>query len=140
MCRKREEKDLISMRKTPLSGDFALGIALIVLSFVIALLAKVVFFLFFTDPIYRNWSIAFYVMSWLMMPVGIWLAGREWRLACHDGLAGFPHPYYTTLSGWQAGQDFRILTTQRLPWALRLGPLGLGPCSISSKGHYYYFF
>jgi hypothetical protein len=66
------------MRKRLLSGDFALGIVLIVMSFVVALLSKVVFFLYFTDPIYRNWSIAFYVMSWLMMPVGIWLAGREY--------------------------------------------------------------
>ena len=66
------------MRKRLLSGDFALGIVLIVMSFVVALLAKVVFFLYFTDPIYRNWSIAFYIMSWLMMPVGIWLAGREY--------------------------------------------------------------
>ena len=66
------------MSKTLLSGRFALGIGLIVLSFVVAMFAKVVFFLYFTDPIYRNWSIAFYVMSWLIMPVGIWLAGREY--------------------------------------------------------------
>ena len=98
------------MRKTLLSGDFALGIVLIVLSFVIALLAKVVFFLFFTDPIYRNWSIAFYVMSWLMMPVGIWLAGREY----YDAIKRYTSlkRYYETAIARTKKVDKKTLDTQ----------------------------
>ena len=97
------------MRKTLFSGDFLLGIVLVVLSFVIALLAKVVFFLFFTDPIYRNWSIAFYVMSWLMMPVGIWLAGREY----YDSIKRYTSlkRYYETATARTKKVDKKTLET-----------------------------
>ena len=66
------------MHKKLVSGKFLLGIGLILLSFVVAQVARIVFFLYFTDPSYRNWSIAAYTLSWLVFPVGIWLVGREY--------------------------------------------------------------
>ena len=66
------------MNKKLLSGKFPLGIGLIVLSFVTALIAKIVFFFYFTDPTYRNGSVVVCVSSWLVLPVGIWLVGREY--------------------------------------------------------------
>ena len=64
--------------KKLLSGKFFLGIGLIVLSFVTALFAKIVFFLYFEVPLYRNGSVVVYATSWLVMPVGVWLVGREY--------------------------------------------------------------
>jgi hypothetical protein len=61
-----------------LVSKFWLGIGLIVLSFVIAQVTKVTFFLFITDSTYRSGSIVFYIFSWLMFFVGIWLVGREY--------------------------------------------------------------
>ena len=54
------------------------GIGLIVLSFVIGQVTKVTFFLFITDPTYRNGSIVVYLFSWPVFAVGIWLVGREY--------------------------------------------------------------
>ncbi len=54
------------------------GLGLIVLSFVIGQVTKVTFFLFITDPTYRNSSIIFYILSWPVFVVGIWLVGREY--------------------------------------------------------------
>ena len=59
-------------------GKFSLGIGLIFLSFLVAQIAKTTFFLYITDSTYRNGSIAFYVISWLLFLVGIWLVGREY--------------------------------------------------------------
>ena len=94
------------MRKILLSGRFSSGIGLIVLSFVIALVAKVVFFLYFTDPLYRNWSIAFYVVSWLLMPVGIWLAGREYYDAIKR-YASLKHYYEAAAAGTKKAREKR---------------------------------
>ena len=66
------------MKKELWLGKFTLGIGLIFLSFLVAQLAKVTFFLYITDSTYRNGSIAFYVISWLVFLVGIWLIGREY--------------------------------------------------------------
>ena len=48
------------------------------MSFLVAQIAKATFFLYMTDSTYRNGSIAFYVISWLVFLVGIWLVGREY--------------------------------------------------------------
>ena len=66
------------MKKELWLGKFSLGIGLIFLSFLVAQLAKVTFFLYITDSTYRNGSIAFYVISWLVFLVGLWLIGREY--------------------------------------------------------------
>ena len=66
------------MNKGLLSGKFSLGIGLIFVSFLIAQIVKVTFFLYLTDATYRNGSIAFYVISWLVFLVGIWLVGKEY--------------------------------------------------------------
>ena len=66
------------MNKDLFLGKFSLGIALIVLSFLVAQIAKVTFFLYLTDAAYRNGSIALYVTSWLLFLIGIWLVGREY--------------------------------------------------------------
>ena len=54
------------------------GLGLIVLSFAIGQVTKVTFFLFIADPTYRNSSIIFYILSWPVFVVGIWLVGREY--------------------------------------------------------------
>ena len=66
------------MNKDLWLSKFSLGIALIFLSFVIAQVSKVTFFIYITDSAYRNGSIAFYIISWLVFLVGIWLVGREY--------------------------------------------------------------
>ena len=66
------------MNKGLLSGRFSLGIGLIFVSFLIAQIVKVTFFLYITDATYRNGSIAFYVISWLVFLIGIWLVGKEY--------------------------------------------------------------
>ena len=66
------------MNKELFLGKFSLGIALIVLSFLVAQIAKVTFFLYITDAAYRNGSIVLYVISWLLFVAGIWLVGREY--------------------------------------------------------------
>ena len=68
----------VPMNKELLLGKFSLGIGLIFLSFLVAQIAKVTFFLYLTDSTYRNGSIVFYGISWLVFLVGIWLVGREY--------------------------------------------------------------
>ena len=68
----------VPMNKEFWLGKFSLGIGLIFLSFLVAQIAKATFFLYITDSTYRNGSIAFYVISWLVFLVGIWLVGREY--------------------------------------------------------------
>ncbi|MCH2464240.1 MAG: hypothetical protein MK335_13595, partial [Gemmatimonadetes bacterium] len=66
------------MNKGLLSGRCSLGIGLIFVSFLIAQIVKVTFFLYLTDATYRNGSIVLYVISWLLFVAGIWLVGREY--------------------------------------------------------------
>ena len=60
-------------------GKFSLGVGLIVLSFAVAQFAKVTFLLYITDSTSRNGSIALYVISWLLLFVGIWCIGTEYH-------------------------------------------------------------
>ncbi len=66
------------MNKGLLLSKFSLGIGLVFSSFLFAQIAKVTFVLYITDSTYRNGSIAFYVISWLVFLVGIWLVGSEY--------------------------------------------------------------
>ena len=49
------------------------------MSFVVAQIAKVTFFLYITVSAYRNGSIALYVISWLLLFLGIWFIGRKYQ-------------------------------------------------------------
>ena len=69
----------VPMNKKLLPGKFSFGVGLIVSSFAVAQIAKVTFFLYITDSAYRNGSIVLYVISWLLLFIGIWFIGTEYQ-------------------------------------------------------------
>jgi high-affinity Fe2+/Pb2+ permease len=59
------------------SVKFYLGIFMIIGSFVLGGLIKVVFLVYFFDKFLRGVSIILYIISWFMLGIGVWWAGRE---------------------------------------------------------------
>ena len=68
---------LRSMFHLAFSPRFYIGIALIVISFIIGNLAKFFFVIYFSLERIRWISLVVYVLSWLPLLLGIWWAGRE---------------------------------------------------------------
>ena len=59
------------------SLQFYMGIVLIILSLIIGNVTKVFILLYFNDPDIRWISLIIYVLSWPILIVGAWWAGRE---------------------------------------------------------------
>ncbi len=65
------------MQQYRFSFRFYVGIALIILSLIIGNITKVFFLLYFNDPDIRWISLIIYLLSWPMLIMGAWWAGRE---------------------------------------------------------------
>jgi high-affinity Fe2+/Pb2+ permease len=59
------------------SVKFYLGIFLIIASFALGALVKVVFVVYIFDTFLRWLSIIVYIITWVMLGLGIWWAGKE---------------------------------------------------------------
>lgn len=66
------------MAEGKFSWKFYLGIFLIVASLIIGKIDLVVFALYLNNPAMRWAVIISYIISWTMLLIGIWLAGREY--------------------------------------------------------------
>lgn len=65
------------MQQYRFSFQFYIGIVLIILSLIIGNVTKVFILLYFNDPDIRWISVMIYILSWPMLIVGAWWAGRE---------------------------------------------------------------
>ncbi len=65
------------MQQYRFSLQFYIGIVLIILSLIIGNVTKVFILLYFNDPDIRWISLIIYVLSWPILIVGAWWAGRE---------------------------------------------------------------
>ena len=59
------------------SPKFYLGLFMIIASFALGALVKVVFLVYIFDSFLRWISIILYIVSWVMLGVGVWWAGKE---------------------------------------------------------------
>ena len=75
-----------------ISKKFYVGMGLILLSFILGGVAKVVFIIYFYSNFMRWFSIILYILSFPILVVGIWLAGREYYEAMKKY---FSYKYYT---------------------------------------------
>src|SRR3989339_1023507 len=66
--------------KINFSTKFYFSIVLIIFSFIIGHIAKLLFFIYFTDSQLRNFCLVIYILSWLMLFFGVWLAGKDYYL------------------------------------------------------------
>jgi len=66
------------MRRLILTGKFYLGVFLFVLSLIIGKITTITFLLYKDDFIIKLVSIIIYIISWPMLFVGVWLAGKEY--------------------------------------------------------------
>ena len=66
------------MRKLILSGKFYLGASLVFLSFIIGAITHFAIIIYFNQPLYRWISIVAYVISWPMLIIGAYMAGKEY--------------------------------------------------------------
>tara|TARA_Y100000034_G_C6840687_1_gene380306 strand:- start:774 stop:1217 length:444 start_codon:yes stop_codon:yes gene_type:complete len=55
-----------------------MGILVVILSFLIGNYAKVLFILHWNEPLFRNWMIVLYIITWLMLALGVWWVGKEY--------------------------------------------------------------
>ena len=66
------------MRKLILTSKFYLGIMLFVLSLIIGKITTVTFLWYNSDELIKWFSIIVYILTWPMMFIGIWWAGKEY--------------------------------------------------------------
>lgn len=66
------------MRKLILTGKFYLGILLFVSSLIVGKITTITFLLYRDDFTVKLVSIIIYIISWPMLFLGAWLAGREY--------------------------------------------------------------
>ena len=66
------------MYKFTFSIRFYLGVAFIIISLVLGKATTALFFIYYQDPFLRWVSLAVYVLSWPLLFLGIWWAGREY--------------------------------------------------------------
>ena len=75
---------MLEKNKKPLSlpnkfsWKFYIGMAFIIVSFVIGLLTHITFVLFFNNALILWLSVIIYVLSWLMLALGAWWVGKEY--------------------------------------------------------------
>ncbi len=65
------------MRKLILSWKFYLGASLIILSFIIGAITHFTIIIYFNDHLWRWVSVVAYIISWPMLIIGAWWAGKE---------------------------------------------------------------
>lgn len=72
---------MFSENKLIYSGKFYAGIIIIILSFAIAKIALAAFILYYGNPWIRWLSIIIYILTWPMLFLGVWWAGKEYAKA-----------------------------------------------------------
>ncbi len=64
--------------KLKFSTKFYVGVVLVILSFVLGKVTNIIFIVYFNNVFWRWFSIIVYILSWPMLIVGAWWAGKEY--------------------------------------------------------------
>tara|TARA_Y100000310_G_C20590358_1_gene767654 strand:- start:971 stop:1414 length:444 start_codon:yes stop_codon:yes gene_type:complete len=67
--------------KLKYTRKFYLGVSFFFANFLIGAIAKVIFFIYLDKTFWRWFSIIIYVISWIMLVIGVWWIGEEYAHA-----------------------------------------------------------